>query len=257
MAATAGGALLLHARRLLVAPAAVHPCPWQIGSLRNLRHLYLRNPYGDPSTYSALVQLPLTRLELGGLVHTLPSCLSALTLLEALSVNGEDCDVQSDQEMAQALCICHALPRLTRLTFLALSLMAAAPLAHLTALPSLRSLYWCYPQADDAAALPPGSWLSSLQALGAPLPLLARSLAVLGAAQRLQEVSVSVDPQSAWKQELPQLLRRAPRHRSLRRVLLDRRVMHAEVWEAVAAASRTNPSLCISAQIVNPINALT
>ena len=224
------------------------PCPPQISTLHNLRHLRLQHPYSDVGSYGALARLPLTRLELG-VCCAVPSCLSALATLEALAVDGSQYSDFDDQTVA--LRLCDALPRLTRLTYLALDLETPSPLAQLTALPNLRSLYWGPSLRTGAILLPPGVWLSGLQALGAPLPLLACSLPVLCGAQQLEEVSVYGARRNVV--QLLQLLRWAPRHRSLRRLLLGCNQLDAEAWQAVAAAASQNPSLRMLPGTVNPL----
>lgn len=246
MPAAAAGISLPRASHL---PCFPRGCPAQIGELRRLQHLYLQHPFVADASYAPLTRLSLTRLDLCGECSVVPSCLSTLTTLQALTVD----DSSATDEEAEALMaaqLCGALPHLSQLTFLALNLDRDTPLQHLTALHSLHTLCW---RSGGDVALPPGPWLASLASLAAPLPLLASNLPLLSTASQLQQICAygTVCVQEVWPQ-LRQLLRWAPRQPSLRRLLLGFKQLDAVAWGEVAASTRAQPALYIEPGIVDP-----
>ena len=153
----------------------------QVAALPRLAELMLFDAYYDRHSYSPLTQLTgLTRLHLVHCRHV-PACLSQLTGLKALACEDARADDIQPWETV--------LPRLTRLTFLALTQMSGqlsvAPLASLT---NLRSLYWQAGNVVHGTALPSGPWLAGLRRLFcSPTWLLEASLpALAGGAQQLE-----------------------------------------------------------------------
>ena len=233
-------------------PLACFPrcCPAQIGELPRLQHLYLQHPFRNDASYAPLARLSLTRLDLCGVCGLVPSCLSALTTLQALTVDGGMADEEEAALMEAQLC--GALPHLSQLTFLALNLGTSAPLQHLSSLHSLHTLCW---RSDGAAALPPGRWLASLASLAAPTDLLAFNLPLLSAASQLQQICVygTACTPEGWPL-LRQLLRWAPRQPRLRSLLLGFEQLQAPAWAEVAAATRAQPALHNGPGIMDPFD---
>lgn len=234
-----------------VAPVHVQcsgcPCPFglQIGALRNLRHLCLRHPYGNADSYAALAGLALETVELLGVVTVVPACLSALTTLRALAVDTMNAE---DEELQAALAdnLSHALPHLTRLSYLALRMYVNGPLACLSALTSLCSLFWVWSPEDPTAALPPGGWLAGLHTLAAPFRLVSTSLPALQSAQHLEQLCLYREGAAdSSESDLRAVIRWAARHPALRRLLLGDRSVPGTLWADIAMAIREHPSLTI------------
>jgi len=136
----------------------------QIGTLCNLRHLTIWHPCHGVGSNAALTQLSLHTLELLGCVRSVPDCLSALTTLQSLAVDG--CSLK-EHEAAVAAGLSVALLQLVQLTRLELAVWSSGPLASLTALTNLRRLCWWEEPEGDGAALPHGHWLQQLQTFAA------------------------------------------------------------------------------------------
>ena len=226
------------------------PVCLQIGMLPNLRHLHVHHPFPDASSHAALAQLPLDKLELLNCVGSGPDCLSSLTALRSLAV--EAAAWGGHEEAAVASGLARALPRLTRLSYLALSLRSAEPLACLASLTNLRSLLWWREPQDYSAALPPGGWLAGLHTLGAPCSLVARSLPALGGAARLEQLCLCAD-YGFDHQELRPVIGWAARHPALRRLLLGDQPLPGRVWADVATTRRQRPSLRIEASTLDSL----
>ena len=214
----------------------------QIGTLCRLRHLHLRHPYHDVDSYASLARLPLHTLELVGVVRALPSCLSRLTSMEALVIDGSE--MEDEQGEVGPGVLASALPQLTQLTRLDLAVSSAAPLAALTALHRLRWLCWGWEPDGGAAALPPGGWMQQLQTLAAPQPLVARSLPALSSASSLEQLC-PYPHRGSTDAQLRTVISWAVQHSSLQQLLLGDRLLSGCVWGEVTAATRLRPSLCI------------
>lgn len=150
----------------------------QVSSLTGLQALGLIR-YGplELEGYTVLPSLTrLRRLALASVKH-LPPSLPTLTNLEALSV--DDSWSLTDEATAGALLL-EALPRLSRLTHLALTTLPGldGPPAVLANMTQLRSFFWWAP----AARLPPGPWLAGLTRMGMAAGELLASLPLLAAA---------------------------------------------------------------------------
>ena len=226
-------------------PSSAPPPGLQIATLPRLRHLHLRHPHHDAGSYAALTRLSLHTLELSGCVRVVPDCLSALTSLQCLAVDG--CNMGAEEEADVAAGLAAALPHLTQLTQLAAALESPAPLAALTALTGLRWLVWACTPEGDTAALPPGSWLAALQTLAAPLSLVARSLPALVSAQRLEQLCLYMHggQSEAAASQLRASLSWAVQQPSLQHLLLGDQPLPGTAWADVAAAARLRPSLRI------------
>lgn len=219
----------------------------QIGTLSSLRHLHLRHPYDDAASYAPLTRLSLLHtLKLTGCVTAVPDCLSALTSLQSLTVDG--CNMEDEQVAAVAAGLASALPHLTRLTRLELALWSPGPLAALTALTGLRWLCWQYAVNGSAAALPPGNWMQRLQTLAAPNSLVARSLPALEGAHSLEQLCVYAGMQSDT--QLRATISWAARRTSLRQLLLGNQPLTSSVWPEISAAARLHPTLSITADTI-------
>ena len=215
----------------------------QIGTLCNLRQLFLQNPYEDAGSYAPLTQLSrLTTLKLLGCVPVVPDCLSALTSLLCLAVEGRNMD--NEEEAAVAAGLSHALPHLVQLTQLDLDLSSPGPLASLTALTALRQLSWWAEPDIGSAALPHGPWMQRLEALAAPDSLLAHSLPALEGARSLQQLCSFAcrKPRGA---QLRSVIRWAVQHPTLQRLLLGDRPLSSELWPEIGEAARVRPDLRI------------
>lgn len=152
-----------------------------------------------------------------------------------------------------AMSLAAALPRLPQLTRLACTCNSPAPLAALPALPNLRRLAWRPTKAAERAPLPGGAWLARLERLLAPRATLAASLTALDAASQLREVCVEdaacVGQRHDVTESVPQLcsvIHWAGRQPGLQRLLLGDVALPPAAWQAVAAAQRGRPGLCIN-----------
>lgn len=173
----------------------------------------------------------------------MPDCLSALTSLQSLTVDG--CNVDDEEEAAVAAGLASALPHLTQLTGLELALLSHEPLAALTALTGLRWLCWQYEVNGRAAALTPGNWMRCLQTLAAPNSLAARSLPALEGAHSLEQLCVYSAESTDAQLRAP--ISWAARHTSLRQLLLGNQPLTSSVWPEISAAARLHPTLNITA----------
>ena len=220
----------------------------QIGTLPQLRHLHIHHPYEDASSYAALAQLSLHTLELTGCVAVLPECLSALTTLQSLTVDGGN--MGDEEEAAVAAGLAAALPHLRQLSRLDLALTSPQPLAALTALTSLRWLCWWWQPQGQSPSLPPGGWLQQLQTLAAPQALVAASLPALAGAQRLEQLCVYARGLSP-DVHLTAIIRWAAQHPFPQQLLLGNRTVGSSVWTEIGAAARLRPGLRITASTIN------
>jgi len=234
--------------RLVVCPLAAAHCAaclaaLQIGTLCNLRFLGIWHPFKDAGSYAPLTRLSqLHTLKLAGCVYVLPDCLSALTSLQSLAVEG--CSVNAEQQAAMAAGLSHALLHLTQLTQLQLALRSPGPLASLTALVSLRQLSWWGALDGDGAELPHGRWIQQLEGLAAHASLVARSLPALEGARNLQQLSL-YPASSVSDAQLQSVVRWAAQHAPLQQLLLGPQPLSRDLWPDVVEAARLRPSLRI------------
>ena len=180
----AGAALLRAHRHSLRCPPACRLLsrhPLQISQLSRLQALGLHLTSYTSEGYAPLTALPaLRRLSLER--ATVPTCLSQLTRLEALSVWDE---LGEGMEEEEANLLAAGLPHLTRLTHLVLSAGAGQAAAALSSLPRLQTLFW-----EDEQSLPPGPYLRSLQRLDTTLPALLASVPALAGAAALETIGL-------------------------------------------------------------------
>ncbi len=217
------------------------PLRLQIGTLCNLRHLTIHDPYDEADSYSPLTQLPLHTLELLGCVQVVPDCLPALTTLQSLAVDGTN--MQSEDEAAVAAGLTLALLQLVQLTRLELAVWSPGPLASLTALTSLRRLCW-WATPDAGAALPHGRWLQQLQTFAAPVSLVVHSLPALEGAHSLEQL-YPYPEQESQDVQLRSIIRWAAQHPAPQLLLLGDRPVSSKIWREISVAARLRPSLHI------------
>lgn len=200
----------------------------QISQLVHLQRAYFGFIGCPPEDWEPLQRLAscLTRLRLHGGSHVgsghVPPGLSQLTALRDLSLLS---DRGGASRIRGGEVVLAALPRLTRLTHVELTplLGMPSPPAALASLPALQTFLWADPlgAASANAQLPPGSWLTRLQALGAPYPLLDRSLPALAAAQELRQLVVCKASGGEQSEALSSVLCWALGCPSLQRLMLD------------------------------------
>jgi len=219
------------------------PLCLQMSQLTRLHTLSLRYVNSDSDSYAPLRALrsSLRRLALATCYY-LPACLPEMTGLEALLV--DDCEAEEAATAGDV--VIAALPRLTHLTFLALSTMPGMeePPAALASTTSLRSFHWLLHMGNQDA-VPAGPWLSGLERLEAPLQLLTNSLPALHSASRLHHLGVRCSAASSLQQLSP-LLSWAASHPTLQRLVLAANPpLRAAAFSDVSAAQRRNPRLAI------------
>ncbi|KAL4457432.1 hypothetical protein ABPG75_012297 [Micractinium tetrahymenae] len=191
--------------------------PPQVSSLSRLEHCVLIMPAIQPSGFEPLAQLPsLHTLEITGCME-LPSCISRLTRLASLHMEGY-CDAVADGPVfVDALC---HLTKLTHLSVAAFDADEAAtvpfglpgPPPTLTALAQLRSFSWLG-VVSVSAMLPAGTWLAQVEQLSAPCTVLAKSLPAMQGMLQLRTLAptyVGASPLAAaavliWADRCPTL----------------------------------------------------
>jgi len=238
--------------------------PLQIGALTNLAALRLHHPFfSGRGGFEQLLCLPrLEQLTFDGAVGGLPAGLSTLTRLRSLCIgDGDNVDSwdEDDTEIIE-----QAMPHLGQLTSLELSFWSqrrAYPNpACLYGLVQLRILYWDCQVVPSGGALPAGPYLRNLQTMAAHPHVLAGSLPLLRAAQRLRHLAVlnPWDHRLANAQPLLDIVAWAASHPSLQQLLLHPNMLlegkHEtpqdwvpQVWAAAREAERQRPALCITA----------